>query len=234
MIRVILWDVDNTLLNFLAAERVALTTCFERFGYGVCSDAQVARYSAINKSYWLRLERGEITKAELLPGRFVEFFQAEGLAVPDCNAFNEQYQIQLGETVVFIDNGYDLVKKLHGKVKQYAITNGTLTAQSRKLKKSGLDQLFDGIYISEQVGAEKPSPAFFDAVLQELGTYAKDEILVVGDSLTSDMQGGVWAGLRCCWYNPKGAQIPEHLPIEYSIQNLNEVWDIVCRNEVQQ
>lgn len=233
MIRVILWDVDNTLLNFLAAERAALTTTFREFGFGVCSDAQVARYSAINKRYWLKLEREEITKAELLSGRFAEFFQAEGLAVPDCDAFNERYQIELGETVVFIDNGYDLVKKLQAKGKQYAITNGTLTAQRRKLQKSGLDTLFDGVYISEEVGAEKPSPVFFDAVLQDIGSYAKDEILVVGDSLTSDMQGGVWAGLRCCWYNPKGAPIPEHLPIEYSVQNLNEVWDIVCQNEVQ-
>lgn len=228
MIRVILWDVDNTLLNFLAAERAALTTCFKAFGFGVCSDAQVARYSAINHRYWLQLERGEITKAALLPGRFLEFFQAEGLPVPDCEAFNEQYQIQLGETVVFMDNGYELIQKLQPKVKQYAITNGTLTAQSRKLKKSGLDRLFDGVYISEQVGAEKPSPAFFDAVLQEIGSYPKDEILVVGDSLTSDMQGGVWAGLRCCWYNPNGDPIPKHLPLAYSIQNLNEVWAIVC------
>ena len=102
----------------------------------------------------------------LLPGRFREFFAAEGIACTEYDAFNAAYQHHLGDTIVFLDNGYELVKKLHqDRMKQYLVTNGSLQAQTRKLKRSGLGELFDGVFISEVVGAEKPSRAFFDAVL---------------------------------------------------------------------
>lgn len=227
MIQVILWDIDGTLLNFSAAERNALHSGFQHFGLGVCSDQQLVRYSVLNDSYWKRLERGEITKAELLPGRFREFFETEGIAFSEYHAFNDYYQIMLGDTIVFQDDGYALVRDLAGKVKQYAVTNGTLAAQSRKLKNSGLGELLDGAFISEQIGAEKPSPRFFDAVFRGIPPYSKDEIMIVGDSLTSDMKGGTLAGIRCCWYDPIGRDLPEALDIEFHIRDLNEVREIV-------
>lgn len=94
------------------------------------------RYAALNASYWRRLERGEITKAQLLPGRFQEFFQREGIACTDYDQVNAAYQCHLGDTVVFLDQSYDLVRDLRGRVKQYAVTNGTRTAQERKLARS--------------------------------------------------------------------------------------------------
>ena len=112
---------------------------------------------SVHASYWRRLERGEITKAQLLPGRFQEFFQREGIACTDYDQVNAAYQCHLGDTVVFLDQSYDLVRDLRGRVKQYAVTNGTRTAQERKLARSGLGDLFDGVFISEVVGAEKPS-----------------------------------------------------------------------------
>lgn len=232
MIRTILWDVDNTLLDFKAAERTALRTCFARFGLGDCSEEQIARYSALNTRWWKMLENGTVTKAQLLPGRFAEFFAAEGIPFSDYDAFNADYQLLLGETVVFFDHGYALVRDLKEQgFRQYAVTNGTLIAQEKKLKKSGLDRLFDGVFISEQVGAEKPSPAFFDAVLSAIVPCEREEILLVGDSLTSDMRGGLWAGIPCCWYNPKGLPIPpEAAGIRWDIRDLNEVRDIVAGN----
>mgnify|MGYP005955353883 CR=1 FL=1 len=227
MIRVVLWDIDNTLLDFPAAERQALQRSFQAFGLGPCQEAQLTRYSALNTRWWKRLENGEITKAQLLPGRFEEFFRTEGIPFTQYHEINDFYQIQLGETVVFLDHGYELVRDLKGTVKQYAVTNGTLAAQSRKLKNSGLQDLLDGVFISEQVGAEKPSPTFFHRVLTDIGPYAKDEILLVGDSLTSDMRGGRWAGLRCCWYNPQGDPVPEDPAIDYDIRDLNQVRAIV-------
>ena len=230
MIRVILWDVDGTLLDFKASEKTALDAAFRRFGLGRCDEARIARYSVLNDRWWKALEREEVTKAQLLTGRFKEFFSAEGLAFAgDYGAFNDYYQIMLGETVVFRDGGDRLVADLRDRVSQYAVTNGTLAAQSRKLKNSGLDKVLEGAFISEEIGAEKPSPVFFDAVFAAIGPVERDQILLVGDSLTSDMKGGNNAGIRCCWYDPAWREPPAHLNIAYHIRDLNEVRGILER-----
>ena len=119
------------------------------------------------------------------------------------------------------------MQQLKGRVRQYAVTNGTKVAQQRKLRNSGLDVLLDGVFISEDIGAEKPDIAFFHPVWETIGPYAPDEVLIVGDSLTSDMQGGNNAGIRCCWYNPKGAPVPENLKIDYNIRDLREILTIL-------
>lgn len=229
MIHTILWDIDGTLLDFLAAEKAAIRGCFEKFGLGECSDQLIARYSALNHSYWQRLERGEITKAQVLVGRFEEFFTAEGIDAALAAPFNDLYQQLLGETVCFMDGSDQLIAQLRGKVRQYAVTNGTRVAQKKKLAKSGLGELFDGVFISEQVGAEKPSPVFFDHVFAHIGPVKKEEVLIVGDSLTSDMKGGLLAGIPCCWYNPKNLPAPEDMKLDYVIQDLNQVEDILAR-----
>ena len=226
MIRVILWDIDGTLLDFAAAERVAIRGCFATFGLGECTDEMLARYSVINRQHWEKLERKELTKPQVLIGRFEVFFAEEGL-VADCAAFNDEYQIRLGDTVCFHDDGYKLVQQLKGRVRQYAVTNGTKVAQQRKLRNSGLDVLLDGVFISEDIGVEKPGVEFFHPVWKTIGSYAPDEVLIVGDSLTSDMQGGNNAGIRCCWYNPKGVPAPEHLKIDYNIRDLREILTIL-------
>lgn len=229
MIKVILWDIDATLLNFIMAEKYSIRKCFAAFEMGECTDEMISRYSVINASYWPRLESGELTREQVLLGRFQEFFEKEGIVCPDVKAFNSQYQINLGEEVFFNDHGYELVKKLSSQYKQYVVTNGCLVAQERKLEKSGLGALMDGAFISEQVGAEKPSQAFFDAVWKGIGTYEKDEVVIIGDSLTSDMRGGNNAGIRCIWYNPDGKENAKDCRIDYEIQNLNQVEEILKR-----
>ncbi|MBR2949406.1 MAG: YjjG family noncanonical pyrimidine nucleotidase [Lachnospiraceae bacterium] len=223
MIKVILWDIDGTLLDFLKAEHAALQTCFSVFSLGECTDEMIARYSAINRTYWERLERGEITKAQVLVERFREFFAGEGIVTDCAEAFNKEYQQRLGDTICFCDDSYELVKGLKGRVKQYAVTNGTLTAQSKKLDRSGLGKLFEDVFISEQVGVEKPGIGFFEHVFDKIGEYQKDEVMIVGDSLTSDMQGGNNAGIVCCWYNPYGLPNKTDLRIDHEILNLQEI-----------
>ena len=121
----------------------------------------------------------------------------------------------------------EAAQALRGKVKQYAVTNGTRIAQERKLKGSGLAELLDGVFISEILGVEKPGIGFFQQVWEKIGTYAPDEVMIVGDSLTSDIQGGNNAGILCCWFNPKGAPAPENLRIDYNIQTLSQILDLI-------
>lgn len=229
MIKTILWDVDGTLLDFLAAEKAAIRACFAQFGLGDCPEERIARYSAINQRYWRRLENGEITKPQVLVGRFEEFFAQEGIDPALAAPFNEEYQLRLGETVCFMDRSDALIARLRGRVRQYAVTNGTRVAQERKLEKSGLGKLFDGVFISELVGAEKPSPAFFDYVFDHIGPVDRSEVLIVGDSLTSDMRGGLQAGIPCCWYNPRNLPRPQGMELDYIIHDLNQVEDILSQ-----
>ena len=226
MIEAILWDVDGTLLDFLAAEKAAIRACFAELGLGECTDEQIARYSVINKKYWKRMEDGEITKSEVLSGRFLEFFAGEGI-VADVDDFNIRYQTALGDTVVYFDDADKLLSELRGRVKQYAVTNGTRRAQRRKLAGSGLDQIFDGIFISDEVGHEKPTVEFFDHVFREIGEVPRERVLIVGDSLSSDIRGGKNAGILTCWYNPSGAPAPTDNTPDFVIGNLGEVKDIL-------
>ncbi len=230
MIKVILWDVDGTLLDFEKAEHAAMKTCFQVFGLGECTDEMIERYSRINKKYWEMLERGEITKAQVLVERFVEFFASEGIVSGGCEAaFNEEYQMRLGDAPCFCDRADELVRGLkeRGRVKQYGVTNGTKVAQDAKLKKSGLIELFDDVFISEVVGVEKPGIGFFKHVWSVIGRYESDEVLIVGDSLTSDMRGGNNAGILCCWYNPKGLPNNKDVKLDYEIKNLQEILEIL-------
>jgi len=229
---ILFWDLDETILNFEAAERAALQKGFREFHLGPCTDEMMRRYHVINIKYWERLERGEITKPEVLRGRYVEWFGVEGIECEDIDAFVAAFQINLGDTIVFYDNAKELLIRLKERgVKQYLVTNGTEVAQTNKLKKSGLDEIVDGVFISELLGAEKPSKAYFDEVLKavqaECGKVEPKDILMIGDSLTSDMPGGERAGLTTCWYNPKHKVNDKGVRIDYEISNLNEIETII-------
>lgn len=223
----ILWDVDGTLLDFGAAEEAAIRSLFADFGLGVCTDAMLARYSEINRNYWRALERGEMTKPEILTRRFEDFFAAEGLSGPSPAEFNAAYQTRLGDTIVYCDGSDKLVASLRGKVRQYAVSNGTVAAQTRKLARSGFDSLMDGIFLSERIGYEKPAKEFFDAVFREIGEERRAGSIIVGDSLTSDIAGANRAGIKSCWYNPRGAENGTNAKPDFEIKDLREILEIL-------
>lgn len=226
-IKAILWDIDDTLMDFLKAEKLAIQALFGSFQLGECTDAMVGRYSEINNEYWKKLERGECSKPEILRRRFEDFFEEFGVDSSLAEEFNKAYQVALGDYIVFYPDAKEVLERLKGKIWLGAVTNGTKVAQTKKLKKSGLEKLFDGIFISEDAGAEKPSKQYFDKVFQAMPHLEKDEILIVGDSLTSDMLGGIQAGIKTCWFNPKGKENDKGLKIDYEIKRLREVFDIL-------
>ena len=226
-IKVVLWDIDGTLLDFNKPEREAVKKCFALFGLGECSDEMVAWYSMINKVWWDKLEKGLNTKQEILEGRFREFLEHFGLDGSLAPAFNESYQNCLGDVVDPNPNGLETMKELFGKVVQGVATNGTVKTQNSKMKTSGIDRLVQKVYISDLIGFEKPNMGFFDFVLKDLSEFSKNEIMIVGDSLTSDMRGGNNAGIVCCWYNPERKPLNGDLKIDYEITDLAQVKEIV-------
>ena len=227
MIQILLWDVDGTLLDFHAAESAAIKSLFGEFSLGGCSEDMIRRYSQINELYWQRLERNEITKPQVLVGRFEQFFQEIGVPQALASEFNRQYQLRLGDTIIYRDNSISIVKKLRGKVSQYVVSNGTIIAQKKKLLLSGLGELMDGVFLSEEIGAEKPNRAFFDAVFDAIRPSSLSEVMMIGDSLTSDIQGGNNAGILTCWYNPDQKPAPLDYDIDYKITDLHEVISLV-------
>lgn len=227
MISIILWDVDGTLLDFNAAERAAIRTLFAAFDLGECTDAMLARYSAINVGFWQQLERGELTKPQILVRRFEQFFGECGINPRLAPAFNDQYQVRLGDTVVCRDDSLNVVKALKGSVKQYVVSNGTIVAQTRKLSRSGLGAEMDGIFLSERLGAEKPGAVFFKRVFDAIRPRDLSEVMIVGDSLTSDIQGGMNAGIRTCWYTPERKEAPASYRIDHEIADLHEITEIL-------
>jgi 2-haloacid dehalogenase len=173
------------------------------------------------------LERNELTKPEILIGRFREFFDIIGADTSIAESFNKDYQVTLGDFVIFIDKAKETLLSQKGKYVLAAVTNGTKIAQEKKLKASGLDQIFDAIFISENVGFEKPNKEFFDYVFASLGITDKSEAIIIGDSLTSDILGGVFAGIDTCWFNPSHKPNSLRLPVTYEIDDLSKLISIV-------
>lgn len=222
----ILWDVDGTLLDFLYAQRVCMQNCFEKMGMTI-TEEMLARYSEINDSYWKRLESGQVTKEELLVGRFADFFKEFGMTDADPDAFRIAYETGLGEVFKYMENSYAVCGRLYGKADQYVITNGVSATQRNKLKLSGLDRFMEDIFISEEADAPKPFKEFFDYCTDRIREKDRSRMLIVGDSLTSDIKGGILYGIPTCWYRPEGTANNSEYKPDYEISRLEEVCRLI-------
>ncbi len=225
-IKYILWDIDGTLINFKLAEAAALKECYSRFGFGEFTDELLAEYKAINADYWKQIEEGTINKSRALVLRFEDFFRIHNIDTSKASEFNQAYQMAMGEVVIFNPNAKEAVEAFEGKYKQYAASNGTIEAQTRKLSKSGLTELLDDCFISEQVGAEKPSKDYFEYVFKAVGSNDPEEYIIIGDSLTSDIKGGKNAGIKTCWYNPRSKKNQSDIVPDCEIRDLIQVIDL--------
>ena len=229
---IILWDVDGTLLDFLASEKWALKEAFRSFGMEI-EDETVSVYSAINDSFWKRLERQEITKEEVLIGRFKTLFEVMHITDIEVAEFQKKYQRNLGSVYFYMEDSLSLCKKLKEEgVLQYIITNGVEWTQRNKLHLAGFDEVMDDIFISEVIGYNKPDVRFFDGCFEHIAEEIdKKRVLVVGDSMTSDMKGAQNAGLDSCLYAPLKEKADNTEYVTYRISSLWEIEEIIWQNQ---
>lgn len=229
----ILFDADNTLFDYDRAEETAFTSSFEQIGHKFKPE-YLTTYQEINDKIWQAFERGEITQRVIRTRRFELLFQALGIQV-DPHAFSERYLDNLGNSAYLIDGADQVVHTLRSQINLALITNGLAEVQRARLAKSTIGDCFDPVIISEQVGASKPDVQIFEIAFAGMKAACKTavrrtDVLIVGDSLTSDIKGGNNYGIDTCWFNPAQKPSSTDVEIRYEIHHLNELLDVINVN----
>ncbi len=222
--KVLFFDLDNTLLDFYKSEKYAVRLVLKQFSLPH-DDTAVATYSAINRSYWERFEKGEIKKEEIFESRFYTFLDHYGLTA-DVPAIAKQYFKNLAEGYHTVSGATQILTYLKNKgYLIYATTNGVAFTQFNRIEHSGLKPYFDAVFVSEEVGHQKPKREYFEYVIANISPVNRCEILVIGDSQSSDILGGINAGLDTCWFNAENSKPLYNAT--YEIKKLSDLKNIL-------
>ena len=221
MIEFLLLDLDDTILDFHMQEAVAIRKTLSAVGITPTDDI-CNLYSKINLRHWKMLENKEITRETLAWHRFWELFEVLGVE-GDPQKTGELYWDHLSSGHFFLPGAEKAVKSLAEKYKLYMVTNGTARVQHSRIASAGLAPYFERIFVSQEMGADKPEKAYFDGCFSQIPGFAPEKAMIVGDSLGSDIRGGKNAGIKTCWVNPKGKTAPpENMP-DYEIKSIVEL-----------
>ncbi len=222
MIKTVFLDLDDTILDFQLAEHKAIRSALAEVGVEP-TDEVVARYIEINRSCWAALERGELTREVVLTRRFELLFDELSLDISPTET-QKIYAERLGSFHDFLPGGKELLDELYasGKYNLYLATNGIYKVQAPRIEASGISKYFKDIFISEKLGYNKPSREFFERCAEKIEGYNPKEAIIVGDSLSSDIQGGINAGILTCHFNPKSTPYTSIKP-DYKINKLSEL-----------
>lgn len=224
--KTLLFDIDDTLLDFNANENQALARLFASLGIKLTSESQ-ASYKQFNQSLWKRLELGELSYEDLIANRFISFFkQYFDLTVgPELN---QRYLGYLAEGHQEVFGAKRLLRDLQlAGHELYVVTNGVKVVQEKRLIDAQLKPFFKGIYISEEVGYQKPNKKFFQNVFADIGDVDLNTTAIIGDSLSSDIKGGINSGISSIWFNPQKQQLPDKFQPDYQVSCLAEIKKIV-------
>ena len=216
-----LFDLDDTLFDFHKAEKIALTKTLVHFGIDPTEEI-LALYSTINAAHWKRLELGEISREEVKVGRYRELFKTIGVECDPVKA-TAYYESMLAIGHYFMPGAPELLEELYRKYRLYIVSNGTAKVQEGRIGSSGIAKYMDGIFISQILGANKPDKQFFDICFAEIPDFSLSETVIIGDSLSSDIKGGINAGITTVWFNPKGIENDNNIKPDYTIKELSEV-----------
>lgn len=214
-------DLDDTIFDFKKAEDVALRRTLQEFGVNA-SDEEVARYSRINQAQWELLQQGKLTRDEVKYRRFSLFLEGTGV---DPTPVANRYQDNLAIGHFFMEGAEALLDALKGRYKLYLASNGTKRVQMSRLDSAGITSLFDGIFLSEELGYEKPSPLFFEKAFETIDGFEKKDACIIGDSISSDIMGGKNAGICTIWFARKG----ESETPDYTVRSLDEIPDLLAK-----
>jgi 2-haloacid dehalogenase len=222
MIKTVFLDLDDTILDFQKGERRAIWQTFAEIGIEP-SEKIIEKYMEINLSCWRALERGEMTRNEVLLGRFDRLFDELSFN-GDSKATQRLYQSLLAREHDFLEGGKELLEDFRrgGKYSLYMATNGIPEVQKPRIADSGVGEYFTDIFISEEIGCAKPQREFFERCFARIEDFRRDECIIVGDSLSSDIQGGINAGILTCHFNPKDKPYTKVTP-DYKITRLSEL-----------
>lgn len=223
----ILLDVDNTLLDFDEAERRGVSVVLSALGMEP-SPERINRYHEINQEFWKAFERGEIPKEGIFGNRYVRFFSEMGRQI-DGDLAEEIYREQLDGCSVQIPGAEEVCAYLKERYDLYVVTNGVAATQYRRLRDSGLDRFFTRIFVSEEIGFQKPSREYFEYCFQYIREKDRSRMMIVGDSLSSDILGGRNVGIVTCWMNPQHQMGDCRIRPDYEIGSLQELKGGVCR-----
>jgi YjjG family noncanonical pyrimidine nucleotidase len=222
---IVLFDADATLFDFKKSEHSAVIDCLNFAGLPEAEDV-IKKYSEINDGYWKKLERKEVTRSELFVARWRDLIEFYGFDF-DAEKIAALYPQKLAEKGFLMDGAEDICKTLCGNVRLYIVTNGFSRVQHGRFDKSPIRKYFDEMFISEEIGAEKPSLEYFEKVFSKIHDFKKEKTIIIGDSITSDIKGGINAGIDTCWFNPQKVPIPEGINITYTVSRLSELKDII-------
>jgi len=223
--RYLLFDADDTLFDFAIIEKQALFRAFSYFEIDA-EESWAPLFAEINLEYWCKFDLGKISKDDLQVMRFCDLSEQIGVNF-DPSAFNARYKACLSECTELISGAYDVVGRLSKDYVLAVVTNGFEEIQRTRFEKSGLDKFFAGCFSSEKIGSAKPEKEFFDSVLEILEIKDRNQVLVIGDSLTSDIKGANNAGLDACWFNHRGRKRLDDYDIKYEISQLSELLKIL-------
>lgn len=225
MISFLFLDLDDTILDFHKAERIAIAKTFRAFGLDP-TEAVLNRYHVINRQHWERLERRELTRDQVLLGRFETLFREMGRPV-DAGAVADAYEKNLSIGHYFLPGAEESVRRLSQQYPLYMASNGTATVQHGRLTSAGLYPYFRKVFISQEIGYNKPSKEYFDGCIAQIPGFCPEQAMMVGDSLTSDILGGIQAGMKTCWVNPEGKPGRPDIVPDYEIRSVAELEDLL-------
>ena len=221
MIEFLFLDLDDTILDFHKAERIAIAKTIRDFGVEPTEEV-LGRYHVINKWHWEQLELGKLTRAEVLENRFKVLFEELGVEV-DATACARAYEKNLSIGHYFLPGAEEAVDALSKKYRLFLASNGTASVQKGRMTSANLYRFFEKVFVSQEIGYNKPSKAYFDACFAQIPDFDPKKAMIVGDSLSSDIKGGIQAGIATVWVNPNHLPANPAIPADYEIEALSQL-----------
>ena len=225
MKKIILIDLDNTLIDFNECARHSIMNAFEKLGLEY-SDRVFETFICENVKIWKRLERGEITKPELRANRWNIILSRLGIDF-DGTILEEMFENGVAQGAYAVDGAYGLLDYLYSKYKLYVVSNGFRFVQESRLKIGDFEKYFTDVFVSEDVGIPKPAKEFFDYCFENINNPPKEDVILIGDSITADILGGINYGMDTIWFNKNNEPLPENINPNYTVNTLEEIKNIL-------